>query len=152
MAYMHVFSSIAVLTLYFTNNNTRWWLMNNNNDDNNVEMIVWTLFTVLFLIINTAVALLITQLLFFHLQLHNKQITTYEYIIQDNAKRRDKERCAIALENKRRIELQNLKNNNLYKLQLQLGAFTICKCIDPFRQNIHHTTTTTTNTTTTNNN
>ena len=132
ISYLQVFCSIVVIVAHFNTNgdNTtlNWWFSNNNN-------FIWLLFTIIFLILNTAVALLITQLLYFHAQLYHKNITTYEYIIQDNAKRRDRERFLIALDNKRKIELRN--NHNLaFKARLTLGQFAICKCIDPLQQNI----------------
>jgi len=132
MSYLHVFCSIAVLVSHFNVvDENSWWFSSSNN-------MIWIIFTILFLILNIGVALLITQLLLFHLQLYNKQITTYEYILQDNAKRRDKERFMIALDNKRKLELRDDNHDAFYKLRLHLGSFPICKCIDPLQQQQHH--------------
>ena len=80
--------------------------------------------------LSTGVALLITQLFFFHLQLCNKQIATCKCAPQDNVKHRDAEQHVIALDNKQKLELHNNNHDAFYKLQMHLRFFPICKSID----------------------
>lgn len=87
--------------------------------------------------ISLASSLLVGQLWYFHVNLRKEGITTYAYIVRDNAQRRDKDKMQTALHRRRIAAKSQAKRDNqqfLY-LRLSVGAYVrpfddkYCKCL-----------------------
>mmetsp|Transcript_35388 Transcript_35388/g.77512 ORF Transcript_35388/g.77512 Transcript_35388/m.77512 type:complete len:454 (-) Transcript_35388:144-1505(-) len=89
---------------------------------------------VVFLVINLGSAFLIGQLFFFHINLQREDITTYEYIVRENQKKREKNKDAKAVRSKRIVMIraaQNRRDKGMVR-KLQMGR--LCVPCDPARQ------------------
>jgi len=135
---IQVIVSLVLLVLHFKTNGAitseRWWFY--SPEKRNKSFVIWLVFTFFFLFMNVVVIFLITQLLIFHIQLMKKNISTYEFIIQDNIKRREREREKIIFDNKRRVERQRAKEEGrvFYDILLKLGEYQIFQYFDPIRK------------------
>jgi len=81
--------------------------------------------------------ILLAQLIAFHVHLHKKRISTYQYIVQDAQKRREKAKLVMELEHQRMAEMTRAAqtNNHWYGARLKWGRHfrnTLkCPCLDP---------------------
>jgi hypothetical protein len=78
---------------------------------------------------------LIFQLLFFHLMLQRKGITTYEYIVQDNALRRDRTKKEREISSLRMEMIAERRRQGKCILGLRLVKY--CPACDPIRSQIN---------------
>ncbi len=83
-----------------------------------------------FAFLNLASLSLIGQLLFFHLKLQKDGISTYEFILRDNRKRREKTAKLNELKVRRKTEIAKAKEEgkSFRVMQLQHGEFFRDKC------------------------
>lgn len=89
-------------------------------------------FNIGFLVFTSFCAFMILQLLVFHLGLRREQITTYQYIIRDTARKRDRMMLAHKVRQRRVQELQNA-GNGFEALCLKAGSIRCFKTCDPVR-------------------
>uniref|UniRef100_A0A7S4KCH1 Palmitoyltransferase n=1 Tax=Odontella aurita TaxID=265563 RepID=A0A7S4KCH1_9STRA len=89
-----------------------------------------------FLLISIISVSLLGQLMFFHMGLRKEGITTYAYIVRDNAKKREKTRQAAEAKSKRIVALRTAheKGNSRAVCWLRLGELPCCVPCDPVRQ------------------
>ncbi len=83
-----------------------------------------------FAFLNLASLSLIGQLLFFHLKLQKEGISTYEFILRDNRKRREKTSKLNELKVRRKTEIAKAKeeSKSFWVMRLQHGEFFRDKC------------------------
>ncbi|KAL3913451.1 MAG: hypothetical protein SGILL_006486 [Bacillariaceae sp.] len=84
----------------------------------------------IFIFCNLAALSLIGQLLLFHLKLQRKGLSTYQFIVQDNQRRRERARENEELQMRRTMAVAHAKTEGkgCYALQLQMGGFCREKC------------------------
>jgi len=89
-----------------------------------------------FLTIDLISEWLILQLLFFHLSLRRKGLTTYQYIIKLNETNRIKAKHQRQINDRRahHIKKANEEGNSWEKMKLVVGGWKGCGCIDPIRK------------------
>jgi hypothetical protein len=81
--------------------------------------------------LSTVVALsLIAQLLMFHLKLQREGLSTYQFIVRDNQRRREKAKEAEEIQLRRTMATAHAKTEGkyCYVLQLQMGGYCREKC------------------------
>lgn len=90
----------------------------------------------LFLLISIISVSLLGQLMFFHMGLRREGITTYAYIVRDNAKKREATRRAAEAKSKRVVALKTArdKGDTGEVCRLRLGELPFCGACDPVRQ------------------
>lgn len=98
-----------------------------------VPMVVAVVNIVFFVITFGSVSLL-GQLFLFHINLQREGITTYEYIIRENQRKREKNKDAMAIRSKRMIMTRaaDAKGDKAMVCRLQMGR--ICVPCDPARK------------------
>jgi len=83
-------------------------------------------------------AALILQLCIFHISLQRKQITTYEYIVRDNALKREKAKKQREIDEMRRLRLIEVRQGSGSFAQiclLRAGQYCL-PCCDPIRRDL----------------
>lgn len=103
--------------------------------------LIVTLVNAVFLAVDVACIVLLTQLFFFHIKLRNEGITTYEYIVRDGQRRHAAGQSRMEVERRRISEILRAQNEGklIRKWRLQAGGIpslgeTICRPCDPLRQ------------------
>lgn len=129
---IHVASLIVHLSLYFLENArvrslaSSWF----GNADANIILVG---FNIGFLVFTVFCAFMVLQLLVFHLGLKREKITTYQFIIRDSARKREKMLLSNRIRQKRVEELEKA-GNNFEAFCLKAGALKCCKPCDPVRR------------------
>lgn len=89
----------------------------------------------LFVLLDSISLILILQLLVFHIKLRAQNLTTYKFILQDNASKRELKKRKTARKSKRTIAMGEAKRNNktLLRWRLYMGQYLekIHACLDP---------------------
>ena len=93
---------------------------------------------IIFLVSDGVTLSLMFQLWFFHLRLQKQGLTMYQFIVQDNRKRREKQTAEQELDRKRYSEMQKAlaekRKSDYYRLYMG-GKCTKCiPCLDPLKQ------------------
>lgn len=98
-----------------------------------VPMVV-AIVNIVFFVITFASVSLLGQLFLFHINLQRESITTYEYIIRENQRKREKNKDAMAIRSKRMIltRAADAKGDKATVCRLQMGR--ICVPCDPARK------------------
>lgn len=80
---------------------------------------------IFFLIFNAVSLFMIGQLLWFHMNLQKEGLTTYQFIVKDHQRRRDRARDEEALESKRIVAIAKARDEKkgMYVMQLQMGGY-----------------------------
>jgi hypothetical protein len=129
---IHLASLVVHLALYFLENEkvrslaSSWF----GNAEANIILVG---FNIGFLVFTAFCAFMVLQLLVFHLGLKREKITTYQYIIRDSARKRER----ILLSNKirqRRVDELQKAGNAVEAFCLKAGAWGCCKPCDPVRR------------------
>lgn len=100
---------------------------------------VMNAFLIFFMVFDACSLVLLVQLVWFHLGLQRDQITTYQYIIRDHQKRRDKNKLQRELDNQRAAALHKAKaeGKGFEQFRLQMGEQTrrigCGDCCDPLK-------------------
>lgn len=132
----HLASIATFLVLYFCKNPqvrklSRGWIIGMKGGERPL-VIINICFTVFLL----SVVSLIFQLLSFHLMLHRKQLTTYEFILEDGEKKREERKLDAKIEERRGDEIIRLNRmgnrTGIYKLKM--FGWDVCKPCDPIRR------------------
>lgn len=90
-----------------------------------------------FVVFDLISLVLLAQLISFHIHLQKKRITTYQYIVQDGQRRREKAKLQMDLDNQRESELARARDEGLswYAFRLNAGEkfrqWGCCGCLDP---------------------
>jgi len=100
-----------------------------------VPMVV-AIVNIVFFIITFGSASLLGQLFLFHINLQKEDITTYEYIIRENQRKREKNKEGMAVRSKRMIMTRaaDAKGDKAMAIRLQMGR--ICVPCDPARKEV----------------
>jgi hypothetical protein len=128
---LHVATLTIYLALYFLDDASVRSLAKNWWGGADASLIVVG-FNIGFLVFTSFCAFMILQLLVFHLGLRREQITTYQYIIRDTARKRDRMMLAHKVRQRRVQELQNA-GNGFEALCLKAGSIRCFKTCDPVR-------------------
>jgi len=134
---IHVASLVVHLSLYFINNTrvrslaSNWF--GNSKNATGGHNIILVGFNIGFLVFTAFCAFMVLQLLVFHLGLKREKITTYQFIIRDSAKKREKILLSNRIRQKRVEELEKA-GNTLEAFCLKVGALNCCKPCDPVRK------------------
>lgn len=128
---VHVASLTLYVALYFTDNVTvrrlsRKWFSAE-------QPIVILGINIGFLIWTTSIAFMVLQLLVFHLGLRREKITTYQYIMRDSQRKRDKMILGQKVR-QRRVEELEKAGNSMEALLLKMGGTACCTPCDPVRK------------------
>eukprot|EP00586_Coscinodiscus_wailesii_P008163 CAMPEP_0172524760 /NCGR_PEP_ID=MMETSP1066-20121228/294358_1 /TAXON_ID=671091 /ORGANISM="Coscinodiscus wailesii, Strain CCMP2513" /LENGTH=271 /DNA_ID=CAMNT_0013307911 /DNA_START=800 /DNA_END=1615 /DNA_ORIENTATION=- len=93
----------------------------------------WIVVIIFFWIFHLACAGMVGQLLVFHINLRRENLTTYEYIVRDNAKRRSSEKKKSEKEGRRSAMLRDAKakGHKMMIAKLMLGKY--CSAFDPVK-------------------
>jgi len=85
---------------------------------------------------DTIAEALILQLLFFHLSLRKKGMTTYQFIVKDNEKKRMESRKQMDTKRRRADHMKReIEEGNIFgRMALTVGGWKGCGCIDPIRR------------------
>jgi hypothetical protein len=150
---VHVVTQIAlVLDIFFGNGNSKqrsegWFNISNNNDDTSssspssssttATIVVVTVMSV-FVIVDLVALSLILQLLVLHIRLQKLGLSTYQYIVADNQKRREKNRLDEDMKYRRSVLIKNAMdstnidgsggNKDWYVFRLRCGGYLREKC------------------------
>lgn len=89
-------------------------------------------FNISFLVFTFFAAFMVLQLLVFHLGLKREEITTYQYIIRESARKRDGMMLGQKIRQRRVAELETA-GNGVEALCLKMGGAKICTRCDPVR-------------------
>ena len=89
---------------------------------------------IVFFVITFGSVSLLGQLFLFHINLQRESITTYEYIVRENGRKREKTKDAMAIRSKRMIMTRaaDAKGDKAMVCRLQMGR--ICVPCDPARK------------------
>lgn len=90
-------------------------------------------FNIGFLVFTAFCAFMVLQLFVFHLGLKRENITTYQYILRDTAKKRERMRLSNMVMQRRVEELENA-GNSMEAFCLKAGALQCCMPCDPVRR------------------
>ena len=98
-----------------------------------VPMVV-AIVNIVFFVITFGSVSLLGQLFLFHINLQREKITTYEYIIRENQRKREKNKDAMVIRSKRMIMTRaaDAKGDKATVCRLQMGR--ICVPCDPARK------------------
>lgn len=129
---IHVAAICLQLGLYFVGNEEVKSLANSWFDGAGAGIILVG-FNIAFLVFTAFTAFMVLQLLVFHLGLMRQGITTYQYILKDTAKKREKMRFINQVREKRAEELQ-VAGNGMEAFILRMGATPCCIPCDPIRK------------------
>jgi hypothetical protein len=90
---------------------------------------------IFFALFDTVCLILILQLLFFHIKLRAKNLTTYKFILHDNAAKRELKKEMAARKSKRLVAMGVAKRNGqpMLHFRLLMGEYLgkIHRCLDP---------------------
>lgn len=89
-----------------------------------------------FLVFLGFAATLVLQLLYFHICLRKKNMTTYEYILEDSARKRETATLDDRIRQRRSQELNRSNLGVIQKSCIQATGVGICKPCDPVRKNV----------------
>ena len=95
-----------------------------------LKMIVVVVCFMFFLLDMVALSL-IAQLLLFHISLRREALTTYQFIVRDNQRKRDKTQISDAQKAKRIVAIGTAKREGKTMLVYQLQCGKYCKPCDP---------------------
>lgn len=129
---VHVAIQIAlVLDIYLGNGNTKQrsegWLNTSGTSSTTIVVAVMSFFVVVDLI---ALSLVI-QLLTLHIKLQREGLSTYQYIVRENKRRREQTRLEEDLEHRRKILIKNAieeGGKGWYVFRLENGGFLRESC------------------------
>lgn len=129
---VHAGSLIIYLAMYFGGNATTKTLSNNWLKSGVPEVVVG--FNIGFLVLTLAIAVLVVQLLTFHLNLRREGITTYTYIIRDGQQKRDEWHVDQKVKQKRGQVVKTLTQDGKWvqAYWLKFGA-KVCAPCDPIK-------------------
>lgn len=89
-----------------------------------------------FLVFTGFASTLVLQLLYFHVGLRRKNITTYEYILQDSVKKREASALSETVRQRRKRELMRSDTNFITKSWITATSANVCKPCDPIRKKL----------------
>eukprot|EP01083_Nonionella_stella_P057619 151182_1 len=126
----HAVTLVIYLGMYFGGNARTKELSQNWLGANLPELVVG--FNIGFLVLTGAAALLVMQLLFFHLGLRREGITTYGFIIRDGQRKRENWQFKQKVQSRRRVEGQRAADEGkcVEACWVRLGA-KYCTLCDP---------------------
>lgn len=126
----HAVSIVVYLALYFVEHQKTRELSNNWMGANVPIVVVG--FNIGFLVLTGFAALLVVQLLWFHLSLKRQNITTYQFIIRDTQQKREHWNVKQKVNQKRQEEVTKAKDAGkcMNACWIGLGA-KYCKTCDP---------------------
>jgi hypothetical protein len=87
-----------------------------------------------FLPITLGAVMLLVQLWVFHIGIQWEGITTYQYIVRFNSRKRDHDRLETEINNKRALAIQRAVKDGLSLTVCQLQLGTLCRPCDPIRR------------------
>jgi len=93
-------------------------------------------FCIAFLILTLGAASLVTQLLLFHVRIKKEGVTTYEFIIKDNQRSREKTKIENEIFNKRisAMDEARLEGNKGLLCMMTMNSWGMCTRCDPVRK------------------
>lgn len=83
------------------------------------------------------VVAMVVQLLMFHQALKRDGLTTYQFIMKDSQRKREKVVYTTRVDEKRRAELSRIRVGDgslIEKSRIQMGAWKVCRPCDPVRK------------------
>lgn len=128
---MHVATLVLYLCLFFADNAevrslaSSWW-------GGAEAEIILVGFNIGFLVFTSFCSFMVLQLLVFHLGLRREKITTYEYIVRDSARKRERVMLTHKIRQRRVQELQTT-GNSVEAICLKAGAIRCFQRCDPVR-------------------
>jgi len=131
---VHFASLVFVVVLYFL----KIWGFNERAKDwfdlNQPAVVIGV--NIAFLPITLGAIMLLVQLWTFHIGIQWEGITTYQYIVRYNARKRDQSRLEAEINNKRvsAIQRANGDGDTILVCRLQLG--NVCRPCDPIRRDV----------------
>jgi hypothetical protein len=129
---LHVISIIVHLSLYFIEYDKVKSLAGSWFGGAGANIILVG-FNIGFLVFTAFCAFMVLQLFVFHLGLKRENITTYQYILRDTAKKRERMRLSNMVM-QRRVEELEKAGNSMEALCLKAGALQCCMPCDPVRR------------------
>lgn len=129
---LHMSSLVVHLALYFLEN-TKVRSLASSWFGGADAGIILVGFNIGFLVLTAFCSFMVMQLLVFHLGLKRERITTYQYIIRDSAKKRERVLLSNKIRQRRVIELEKA-GNSVEAFCLKVGALGCCKSCDPVRR------------------
>lgn len=129
---VHAGSLIFYLSMYFGGHEATRTLSNNWLNSGVPEIVVG--FNIGFLVLTFAIAVLVVQLLTFHMNLRRESITTYQYIIRDGQQKREEWHVDQKVKQKRGQVVKTLTQDGrwIQAYWLKLGA-KVCTPCDPIK-------------------
>lgn len=88
-------------------------------------------FCFVFVAFDTVAFFLIAQLLLFHISLKREKLTTYQFILKDNQRKRDLAKINETINSKRIVAIRKAKQEGKTLLFYQLKCGKYCKACDP---------------------
>ena len=89
-----------------------------------------------FLILTAFLAMPLFQLFYFHVGLRRKKMTTYEYVLQDRARKQKVATLAHRIKQRRQQELNRSDITCMTKSWIKVTGASICKPCDPIRKTL----------------
>ena len=136
---IHVLSLLIFFTGYFAGgkdgviyrNSADWFLVKD-------KPVMILIINIVILITTVGTLCLVGQLLMFHLSLRRENITTYAYIVRDNARKRDLTKMESEINSRRIMAIGKAKREgkSFEKMILQCGEYKLCESIDPIRKEV----------------
>ena len=128
--FFHVTAQVIYLALYFSGHTETKALTIAWFNAGMPEVIIG--FNIGFLVLTGSAGLLVMQLLWFHYCLRRERITTYQYIIRDGQRKREKLQLMQKVKTKRKVEVQRASDGGkcVQACWLSLGA-KYCTLCDP---------------------
>ena len=137
LLFAHMCVMIAIVIDIFTDGNTRdeanMWL----STDAGLSLLV-AIANIAFVILDGVAFGLVIQLLLFHMMLRRRGLTTYQFILEDNERKREANKVSTAREAKRVVNVQQAMRNGdtCTAYRLRIGGFCRkIKCVycDPLQ-------------------
>lgn len=95
-------------------------------------------FNIFFFVFDMIALALIVQLLAFHMKLRRRNLTTYQFILKDNAEKREANKIKVARQSKRIVAMGKARRDKkpILRLRLAMGKYLerVHPCLDPLPQ------------------
>lgn len=120
MELVHFVIQLVLLIDSFTGGSTNDRVQNWLGGTEKLQHAVW----IFFIIFNSVSIILLGQLIWFHIGLHRKNLTTYQFIVQDSKRKREEMRLEEDLTNQRIVAVAKARreNNHVEAMRLELGG------------------------------
>lgn len=131
---VHVIISLVLVILYFLNVGS---IQKQSDALYGINMSVMVYIVIIFGVVTLGSSLLVGQLWYFHFNLRKKQMTTYAYIIDDNAKRREQYRESMSRQRERNAIKNKAKREGDKWMYVRMTAWEqfsgldMCGCCIP---------------------